>query len=442
MSHSDATFHDDLSIDPFLMGFDGDHQMFTNEQLDRSFTKHEAGLSSASADSDREVREDLHFELEDSLIPTGNSSNATTVSSTSDYSGYTFGRRQPSAYPTPGSNSPRPHPLQLQQSYNQHHQHPSTQQRELRPLTTRSQTNTSTLRSQKYSRAQQPSHRRSLSQGDADRIAAATRQNHNPVFFRLQAPRSRSAIPNDDSGRLKRRTEPYAKCRTGMTASQGLEYAHANLHSRVGIPTSTSVDATTIHRIMLLTNIGTPMEADDGRADVNRLSIQLNATGKTDPYFARMSHSDQENNSRKVIEVGAMAVINQPIPYQIPQFDGDDKGSRREKIMKKLEEVEKHLKQEMGDRDESLKGCEMIREAFAKKDTTHNACKEEATERYVDLHLTHPWPSGLPYPQSVCDEPVASETIFPPSTAFSKEHEFYNTDDSDLFAMIKTETQR
>jgi hypothetical protein len=158
-------------------------------------------------------------------------------------------------------------------------------------------------------------------------------------------------------------------------------YVQANLHNRVGIPTSANVDDTIAQRIMLPTNIGTPMGTSDGASDVNELSIQLTTPGKKDPYFMYMSHWDQMHKSGRVIEIGAMAVVNQPIPCTVSQVVLDQEGSRREMIMKKLEDVEKHLKQEMGNHNEGLKGCEMIREVFARKHEPKNAGVEEATQR-------------------------------------------------------------
>lgn len=76
----------------------------------------------------------------------------------------------------------------------------------------------------------------------------------------------------------------------------------------------------------------------------------------TDP--SRLAHS------RRIIEIGAMAVRNHA---KIDPALEDNAGagmSAHERILKKVEDVEKYLRRDERDNEDALKGCAMIRAAF------------------------------------------------------------------------------
>jgi hypothetical protein len=76
----------------------------------------------------------------------------------------------------------------------------------------------------------------------------------------------------------------------------------------------------------------------------------------TDPLY--LAHS------RRIIEIGAMAVRN-----HTPNLDANvnDNLSSHERILKKLSDVETYLQQHEADNEDALKGCEMIREALGRR---------------------------------------------------------------------------
>jgi hypothetical protein len=113
-----------------------------------------------------------------------------------------------------------------------------------------------------------------------------------------------------------------------------------------------------------MTTIGTPMREDSemmgmqrsmyGHGDV-RMDMQYN-----DPIMTHMTNPTQLAHSRRVIEIGAMAV-RQHVPPIDPRLD------THESMLKKLEDVERHLKLHDVDNVEALRGCEMVREALGKR---------------------------------------------------------------------------
>ncbi|KAF2251200.1 hypothetical protein BU26DRAFT_563140 [Trematosphaeria pertusa] len=337
---------------------------FDHGELDTCFANQDHNPMYSPAHG--EDLEELDFRLDDDSTAPTDSSN-TTIASTPDFAGYTFGKRGAAiapAYPPPGYNSPHPYSLEL------HHGFPPTPQLAQRPAPLRSHTSSSFLHPPQYfSRTQQPYHRRSLSQGDADRIAAATQSN--PVFFRLQVPRARPATPlEDDISRLRKRMGPYDDGGRSLSQSPG------NSMGR-NTPTSTPMPVHEDAYGIVSTYIGMPMTSEASFMDTEGLSVQLTSTN--DSSFRHMSHHDQVSQSRRVIEIGAMAVVNAARVdpslarkrSRLPGLDieepGRDAEQGRREILKKLEELEHHLKHELYDCDEALKACGMIREALASK---------------------------------------------------------------------------
>jgi hypothetical protein len=389
MSHPDPLFHDDPGIDPFLSGLGGDGGTFTPEQLDQLFAA-QAPHTTSSTDSDFD---DIFSRLDDDTAFTGSSSNDTTVSSTPEFTAFTFDGKSTSVYPTPSPVTPHPYPLQIQQKHHHYsHQQRISQHHTTRLSNHRSHTNVPTSDHGQYSRVHQPLHRRSLSQGDADRIAAATQQTQNPVFFRLQTPRSRSATPDEDGGRLNPSIRERAhrhRANADAIANQGAVYGHANSRTTVGtpMPTSAPVDASTVQRLVVPTNIGTPMGNHerghrDADTDLVRGRIQLAPHTESDhPRFRYMDPQEQMRKSWRVIEVGAMAVVNKTVSHK-PEGGGEkeEKGSKTDRMLEKLEEVEKHLKLDPGGREAALKGCAMIRGALEWKDIARKYGVEEGNK--------------------------------------------------------------
>jgi hypothetical protein len=73
-----------------------------------------------------------------------------------------------------------------------------------------------------------------------------------------------------------------------------------------------------------------------------------------DPY--RLAHS------RRIIEIGAMAVRKHG--KIDPALEDSDGMSAHERILRKLEDVEKYLRRDEGDNEDALKWCAMIRAAL------------------------------------------------------------------------------
>lgn len=214
------------------------------------------------------------FTLDDALLVPTNSPIATpslTPGSTPDTASYPFDQQDSLSYLYSNSKSP--------QSYPPH------------PLHHRSETHDSLLPPPSpFSPTNPPPHRRSLSyslsHSDAATLSCAP-QPPNPIFYRLQATRAKPATPDDGPPRHRRRrgpyTEPTAKrCRTGTHTSALL------LHTPIGIPLSCA----------------SPPHDPAGAP------VQL--TGPSYWCLAYMGHGEQMARSRRVIEIGAMAVLNGP----------------------------------------------------------------------------------------------------------------------------------
>lgn len=78
-----------------------------------------------------------------------------------------------------------------------------------------------------------------------------------------------------------------------------------------------------------------------------------------------MTDPAQLAQSRRIIEIGAIAVRNHS--KIDPALEDQAHMSPRERIMKKLEDVEQYLQQDEAKNAEALKGCAMIREALKQR---------------------------------------------------------------------------
>lgn len=112
---------------------------------------------------------------------------------------------------------------------------------------------------------------------------------------------------------------------------------------------------------MIPTPIGTPMSPVGPRyyrpAAGQQTPMHYELPSQ-DVIFRQMGRPDQMERSRKIIEIGAIAV-RAPLDPMLQDKDST--------ILKKLEEVEQYLKHEGGDCQNALEGCVAIREALLQK---------------------------------------------------------------------------
>lgn len=320
-----------------------DQESFTPAQLDQLFNI-VAAEPTFYHRNDNEASEnlDFNFDLETYSTPPEFPDRSTTPAP--DLFDYNFG--QPSSgYSTPGPNTPHPYPIEQQQCHN------SNLAVRQRPQVLRSQTNTSYLR---------PSHpppqytrRRSLSQGDAERIVLIEAPP-NPTFLRLQNPRARTIGSDEHLHKRRAGSHKHGHIRS---ASQGLNDDRSTW-------TNTSMSTPYNPRPlddMIPTYIGRPLSPVSPRyhrpATVQRRSIHYEHSGQ-DVTFRQMTTLDQMERSRRIIEIGAMTV-NPPLQ---PILQNNNSS-----ILNKLEEVEQYLKRRGEDFEDELKGCIVIRQALTRK---------------------------------------------------------------------------
>ena len=291
-----------------------------------------------------------------SLVPVDSVSSSAV--STPGFSDYSFGQHSP-AYPTPEPDKPHPYPFESQRAHE-----PSTprQGSSYRPLHSRQQT----TNVHRYSTPlPQPGlRRRSLSHSDVDRIAAASRLP-NPTFVRLQAPRTRTSIPEE-----LRKRELDSRCR-GSSCQAPLP------RGRSVEPTSVpySLHASPLIYGMLPTPIGTPlneeMEMEETNCNTNTLRQDHSMSGAdlnfssfpTGPILRQMSHPDELARSQQIIEIGALAVTNRS--KIDPRLQPHEPISDREFVLRKLGDIEEHVKNAGG--VEALRSCNTIRKVLIGK---------------------------------------------------------------------------
>ncbi|KAH7132645.1 hypothetical protein B0J11DRAFT_566117 [Dendryphion nanum] len=310
---------------------------------------------------DLEFHNDIDSSFTASEAPS--STNTTTVS-TPDFSSFTFNHspgviedspRGIAFWPTPASNPPTAYPLELQtpphpypvelqtqkhqeaqrchsnqiqavnsKNYGNPNEHFYQKSLPFRPMTRNMDprlVRPPLPRGRDYARTNQPFHRRSLSQSDADRLAAA--QSSQPYFFRPLG--LRTTTPNNVSS-----GDEYE-------ISGRRENVRNTYNSNVGKRTKnnhpTSAPIGTLSRYG--TTIGTPM---------NPSSVRLK----------HMSFHDKRTSSPRVIEIGAMSVMTR---------DMEERGrDRYEHILFMVERVQKKLEQEFGPECPGLTSCKNIRE--------------------------------------------------------------------------------
>ncbi|KAJ4376235.1 hypothetical protein N0V83_001518 [Neocucurbitaria cava] len=341
-----------VAVDPMLLSME-QQQHFTQYPSGSTFGSNELGqIPFPSTNS--EVPDDHDFTY-NNYTPV-HSSNPSTIS-TPDFSTYSFGQMSP-AYPTPGYNFPHPYPYELQQSY-QSSVPQNIPTYEQRPLPFRSHTNITpdqpTQTPQTYVR------RRSLSHGDADRLASAP---PNPTFVRLQASRPTSTTPENT-----KKAGPYSK--HGRSASHGLSVRGRPLKPS-GIPYV--LGGNPLIGGMMSTPIGTPLDMlrepvsparnnNDTRYD----SARGPPNKRNDIIFEHMTHPNDLARSRQIIQIGAMAVVQRSRIDPRLVVQENNQGNQKEHILKKLQDVQEHLQENKSEDEHVLNACSVLRGALTQK---------------------------------------------------------------------------
>lgn len=313
-----------------------EQDLFTQAQLDQLFNT--VGYDQ-NAYIQTSPEATINFGLQQYYTPP--ESVAATPVPTPDFSDYNFNHFA-TGYPTPGPNTPHPYPIEQQQRLDPSQDVNLTVQQRLQP--TRSYTNTSCL---------QPSHpapgymrRRSLSQSAINHTGANDAQAPNPVFMRLQAPRTRSESSKSNSN--KRRAGRHSRSTSQDTSTRG--------HSaREETPTSVPYHINGL----VLTHLGDPISPDSTRfhrpAAQQQWPVQDGLVGDV---VLRHMVPEQMEQSKKIIEIGAVSVKQHVDPAL--ELGGST-------MLRKIEEVERYLKTECEDCDGALRGCATIREALTMK---------------------------------------------------------------------------
>ncbi|OAK95550.1 hypothetical protein IQ06DRAFT_284633 [Phaeosphaeriaceae sp. SRC1lsM3a] len=335
----------DTTIDPFLPS--PEQELYTQAEIEEAFAQHASDqpfLSSTYVDGLQAPS--LTYDS-GSMLNT-DSSGPSTVS-TPGFSDYGFGEQWP-ADALSGASTPYPHPLEQEQTYQVDPQYAA----QSRPLPFHARTDSSSALSTRpppgYAR------RRSLSHGDLDPVAPAP---SHPTFVRLQGfigSRHIFAAPEDDR-------RPAHFLRHSRSSSQGPSVLGRPLQHAVPYP-------------MIGTHIGTSIHSPcDKKASKSRKRSKPAHThdhgGATTPKISgspilrKMTDPAHLAQSRRIIEIGAMAVRKHSNKLDPRLQDNGNAGlSPHERIMKKLEDIECYLPQDEARNGEALKGCAMIREAL------------------------------------------------------------------------------
>jgi hypothetical protein len=318
-----------------------EQELWTQAQIEEAFAQNSSDEPFLALTFDDGLQA-ASFTYDSSSVLKADSSDPSTVS-TPDFSGYSFSQESP-AFTLSGTSTPHLYPLEQQQAYQVNHEYTSQN----RPLPLRAHTNSTFV----FLTPSLHSHdrRRSLSHGDVDRIAAAP---SHPTFVRLQGGQgSRPTSPAFDDER-----------RSGFFPG----HSRSRSHGPRGRPLQNAVP------IQLFgTHIGTSLhEPKDKKASKSRKRVHKDDDdGETSPKFQdplvrNMTDPAQLAHSRRIIEIGAMAVRNHS--KIDAALEDKDHLSPLERIMKKLEDVEQYLQRDEAKNAEALKGCAMIREALKQR---------------------------------------------------------------------------
>ncbi|KAF2122928.1 hypothetical protein BDV96DRAFT_639484 [Lophiotrema nucula] len=349
MSHDWLEFRE-LSHDPFMtsMGPEGG-QPRDEEHRGSAITPIEENPIFSPATTD--VLDDLDFGLDKSpFVPTP---FVPTALSAPNFTGCSFGIDDDvpplSLYPPePPPNTPHTYPLLLQQPTTcTHTNHPLAG----RPTFSRSSTAvTDTLPSQ-YSRTQQPSHQRSLSDKDAAR----------PTFFHLEIPHGRTLGSNAEGDNTRK-----GKQGGNLTVSKGKPVRNT-------MPTSVPIEMSN-EMVRTQSTYLTPPTSQGSTPTGTPFAMPTSVPySKMTPTFKHMSVEEKLKESSRVIEIGAMRVFPRTTSSICPHSqqaspeveDGVEGGHTR--LLKLINEVESHLQHEFGFDAKAQTGVEMIRETLAEK---------------------------------------------------------------------------
>lgn len=308
------------------------------------------------------------------------SDGGTSDPSTPDFASYSLNQLENSPplpyYPsTPAPRSPNPYPIQQQHLHNYRrpgYSDPNPEVDQSFPF--HYSTNTDYVQPPVHYPAHgfitPLFHRRSLSQGDAERIAAyATSHLDRLPNQRKKTSRSRSATPERCGNRSRQhRKEPNYVRLSRKTNNSTPTSIPIHMHtpmiptqyparfSRHGMPIGTplnNVGNTVMNepdQFTALPPIIFPPIAIGG----NNVCAQL-----TGPRFRHMSHEEQLNKSLSIIEIGAMAVINKS-KHKTPR-----PLKEKDELLKMVAKIERYLKvQGLEVTAKGLVACKIIRESL------------------------------------------------------------------------------
>ncbi|KAF2000977.1 hypothetical protein P154DRAFT_534408 [Amniculicola lignicola CBS 123094] len=374
------------AIDPSLSYMGEDDGGF-HQQLDSVFGPFSTEPTFTTSPATSDVLDDLSSTYDTALF----SSATTSGVSTPDFSAFNFGHRVqrslPSNYPPPPNpGQPNPYPIQLQRQRHGGDQH--ILQLPHRPAPVRAATNTEGIRPQAQqhsTRVNQPFHRRSLSQGDAELLAARAT---NPQLFCLQHGRGRSVTPGPNDGRsLGRKARGCAPTSTPC-GNMPLVQTHVvrghepmPMFSRHdGTPIGISVGMTESSRGDLRgvrngqSRTGAPGHVDNSLPLMARGRSHGNTENGRPRYELRhMSEEEKRRESRRVIEIGALMVLKKGGStgtaglgnQRKNEGEGEDGIVGEDKMLKMVDRMETHIRRTGDPSGKGLTAVEMFREVLA-----------------------------------------------------------------------------
>ncbi|KAF2740187.1 hypothetical protein EJ04DRAFT_559210 [Polyplosphaeria fusca] len=348
------------SIDPFLPSMsDFDSAQFDRNHETLFIAAHDTPAFSAA---DTDALDDLDFSLGGpiSRVKSATRNDADTPASDHAHNEYThnewdttLGSNYP-PLPSPGTPDPYPQlrhpsycgPLNASNSYRFGSvQNSSIAAQQPQPP-------------QPSSRVDQPFHRRSLSDGDGPLSV--------PTFFRHAYSRPGSAMSDEASAVDFRRGTHYRTSRNAGYPN------HLNPPKSVPIEDSYAQPHTSsMYHVPPQPLFQSAIPVDMAR---HRLNIKEGPTSAA-PMITHMSAKEKAMDSPKIIEIGAMAVIQsrQNTPFHSREssheeaLDSFEPQDPRTRVLKLVDEVERHIKQEFGFSAKGQAGCEMIREILAQE---------------------------------------------------------------------------
>lgn len=122
------------------------------------------------------------------------------------------------------------------------------------------------------------------------------------------------------------------------------------------------------------TPIGTPLDmlkettnSAKNSNDTRYESTRGPPNRRNDIVFEHMTHPHDLARSRQIIQIGAMAVVQRSKidPRHVAQDDNE--GTEKERILKKLQDVQKHLQGKKSGDEDVLNACSVLRDALTQK---------------------------------------------------------------------------